>query len=164
MPRLSVYYLRASLIYLLLGFALGGLLLANKGFMLSSAIWMLLPLHIEFDLMGWLVQLILGAAFWILPRFSKEPPRGNESLSWTAFFLLSIGILLVAIDGITDIQWLIVMGRAMEMLAWILFAFGNWRRIKAHGVGYVIWSEPHVKRWGQPALQGRVLWQRRRTS
>ncbi len=135
MPRLSVYYIRASLIYLVLGFTFGGLLLANKGLMLSPAIWMLLPVHIEFDLMGWLVQLAMGVAFWILPRFSKGPLRGNERLSWIAFFLINLGILLVALDGLTDIQWLAVMGRVLELLALTLFTFGNWRRIKPHGVG-----------------------------
>ena len=135
MPRLSVYFIRASLIYLFFGFTLGALLLANKGHTLSAVIWMLLPVHIEFDLVGWLVQLALGVAFWILPRFSKEPRRGDERLSWAAFFFLNIGILLVAIGGIPDISWLIVIGRAMEMLALVVFALGNWRRIKAHGVG-----------------------------
>ena len=134
MPRLSVYYIRASLIYLFLGFTLGGLLLANKGHSLSPAIWMLLPMHIEFDLVGWLVQLALGVAFWILPRFSKEPRRGNERLSWVAFYFLNIGILLAATGGIPDTPCLIVIGRAMEMLALVLFALGNWKRIKAHGV------------------------------
>lgn len=135
MPRLSVYFVRASLIYLLLGFTLGGLLLANKGYLISPAIWMLLPLHVEFDLMGWLVQLAMGVAFWILPRFSKEPPRGKEQLSWSAFVLLNVGILLVASEGIFVVNSLLLLGRILETLALVLFAVGNWRRIKAHGVG-----------------------------
>lgn len=135
MPRLSVYYIRASLIYVLLGFTFGGLLLANKGFMISPAIWMLLPIHIEFDLVGWLVQLAMGVAFWILPRFSKGPVRGNERLSWLSFLLINLGILLVASDDIFEAQWLGLTGRGMETLSLILFVMGNWRRIKAHGVG-----------------------------
>lgn len=135
MPRLSVYYIRASMIYLVVGFTLGGLLLANKGFMISPTVWMLLPVHIEFDLIGWLVQLAMGVAFWILPRFSKGPLRGNERLSWLAFLLINAGILLVASDSIVDSNWLQQMGRVMEIVSLILFVMGNWRRIKAHGVG-----------------------------
>jgi hypothetical protein len=135
MPRLSVYFIRASLIYLLLGFTFGGLLLANKGFTISPAIWMLLPIHIEFDLVGWLVQLAMGVAFWILPRFSKGPIRGNERLSWSAFILINAGILLVVSDGLLKTNGLTLIGRAFEALAFVLFAVGNWRRIKAHGVG-----------------------------
>lgn len=135
MPRLSVYYIRASLIYLLLGFTFGGLLLANKGVMISPAIWMLLPIHIEFDLVGWLVQLALGVSFWILPRFSKGPPRGDERLSWFAFVFLNIGILSAVSEGMFNAQWLAIAGRGLEALALVLFAVGNWKRIKAHGVG-----------------------------
>jgi hypothetical protein len=135
MPRLSVYFIRASLVYLLLGFTLGGLLLANKGVMISLAIWMLLPIHIEFDLMGWLVQLAMGVAFWVLPRFSKGPLRGDERLSWLAFLLINLGILFVALEGILDFKWLVFTGRVIETIALAFFAVGNWRRIKPHGVG-----------------------------
>lgn len=134
MPRLSVYFIRASLIYLLLGFTLGALILANKGLTISPAIWMLLPIHIELDLIGWLIQLAMGVAFWILPRFSKGPIRGNERLSWFAFILINTGILLVASQGMFEINGLILIGRVFETLALVLFAVGNWRRIKAHGV------------------------------
>ncbi len=135
MPRLSVYFIRASLIYLLIGFTFGGLLLANKGVMISPAIWMLLPIHMEFDLMGWLVQLAMGVTFWILPRFSSGPARGDERLSWSAFLFVNVGILFVASETIFQVKWLILTGRVMETLALILFAVGNWRRIKPHGVG-----------------------------
>jgi len=135
MPRLSVYFIRASLIYMLLGFTFGGLLLANKGFMISPSAWMLLPIHIEFDLVGWLVQLAMGVAFWILPRFSKGPPRGNERLSWFAFLMINAGILLVVSDSLFEAEWLILGGRILETLALALFIVGNWRRVKAHGVG-----------------------------
>jgi hypothetical protein len=135
MPRLSVYFIRASLIYLLAGFTFGGLLLANKGVIISPAIWMLLPIHMEFDLMGWLVQLAMGVAFWILPRFSRGPLRGNERLSWYAFLLINIGILSVTLGAILNAQWLVFTGRAMETIALALFVLGHWTRIKAHGVG-----------------------------
>ena len=135
MPRLSVYFIRASLIYLLLGFTFGALILANKGLTIVPSIWMLLPIHIEFDLIGWLVQLAMGVGFWILPRFSKAPIRGNERMSWYAFILINSGILLVVSDGFLETNGLILIGRAFEALALVLFAAGNWRRIKAHGVG-----------------------------
>ena len=135
MPRLSVYFIRASLIYLLFGFTFGGLLLTNKGFMISPAVWMLLPIHIEFDLVGWLVQFAMGVAFWILPRFSRGARRGNERLSWLAFLLINIGILIVASQIIFEAKRLMLIGRALETLALALFAVGNWKRIKPHGVG-----------------------------
>ncbi len=56
MPRLSQWIIRTAFIYLLLGFTFGALLLAHKGVPLHPALWSWLPAHIEFLLMGWIVQ------------------------------------------------------------------------------------------------------------
>ena len=62
MPRLSVWFVRASLIYLLVGFTFGALMLAEKGIPYYPPIFNLLPIHIELLLIGWLVQLAMGVA------------------------------------------------------------------------------------------------------
>ncbi len=133
MPRLSVYFVRASLIYLILGFTLGGLLLANKGVMISPLIWALLPIHIEFTFVGWMVQLAIGIAFWILPRFSKSPIRGDERWSWGAFILLNAGIICVVLQSLFGLHWLSFIGRIFEALALTAFVIGNWKRVKPIG-------------------------------
>lgn len=130
MPRLSVYFVRASLIYLLLGFTFGGLMLANKGVMISPMIFALLPLHIEFAFVGWMVQLTMGIAFWILPRFSHGTPRGNEQLSWLAFLLINAGLFFVLLQSLSANEWLSPAGRILEALSLAVFAIGNWKRIK----------------------------------
>ena len=133
MPRLSVYFIRASLVYLALGFTVGGLLLANKGMMFLPQIWAFLPVHIEFSFVGWMVQLAMGVAFWILPRFSNHPIRGDERLSWLGFFLMNLGIWLVVMQIVVPVEWLTLAGRAFELLGVGLFAAGNWNRIKPLG-------------------------------
>lgn len=133
MPRLSVIFVRTSLIYLAAGFTFGGLLLANKGVFISPLIWMLLPTHIEFLMMGWLVQLAMGMAFWILPRFSQGAPRGNERWSWAALIFLNIGILLAVLQSLTGAQWLMFFGRVLETLGLAAFVIGNWKRVKPVG-------------------------------
>lgn len=134
MPRLSVYLIRASLIYLLVGLAIGGLILANKGFAFLPTVWSLLPLHIEFSFIGWMIQLAMGVAFWILPRFANSPTRGNEKIIWLVFILLNLGICFVAIQVIFTLNYFTFIGRVLETLAFILFISGNWKRIKPHGV------------------------------
>ena len=47
MPRLSQWYVKLSFGYLLAGFTVGALLLANKGRPIHPALWGLLPAHIE---------------------------------------------------------------------------------------------------------------------
>jgi hypothetical protein len=130
MPRLSVWFVRCSLVYLLLGFTIGGLLLANKGLLFAPWLWSLLPAHIEFLLLGWMAQLAMGVAFWILPRFGSGRPRGREALIYAALGTLNLGIWMVALQPYLAPVWLTVGGRVLEALAALLFLFGSWRRIK----------------------------------
>lgn len=132
MPRLSVWFVRASLIYLLFGFTFGALILAQKGISYYPPVWNLFSIHMEFLLVGWFAQLAMGVAFWILPRFSSGPPRGNARLLWISFVLINLGILFSALY-----LWFpaaVIIGRAAEAGAGIVFAIGLWRRVKPHGV------------------------------
>ncbi|MEP7137523.1 MAG: hypothetical protein ABI904_21580 [Chloroflexota bacterium] len=128
MPRLSVWFVRASMIYLLLGLAFGALLLAQKGIPFYASVWYLLPLHMEFLLVGWLIQLAMGVAFWIIPRFSNAAPRGPVKLVWLSFAFFNAGILISTLQFWFPITVLI--GRITEVIAGILFVIGSWQRIK----------------------------------
>jgi hypothetical protein len=135
MPRLSRLFVRAALLYLALGFTFGALLLAHKGVPLHPALWSLLPAHIEFVLVGWMVQLALGVAFWILPRFAREPKRGDERPAWAAFMLLNLGIWAVSFVPLLDgFSWLTPVGRAAQAAGVLAFAFYAWARVKPAGV------------------------------
>lgn len=130
MPRLSQWMVRAALIYLLLGFTIGALLLAHKGISLHPALWRWLPTHIECLLMGWIVQLAMGIAFWILPRYWQPPRRPKGPYAYAAFILLNLGIWCV-IAGTTFQagSWVVLVGRILEMGAVIAFARHAWTRI-----------------------------------
>jgi len=132
MPKLSVWFVRASFLYLLLGLTFGALLLAEKGIPFYTPVWNLFPLHIEFLLMGWLLQLAMGVAFWVIPRFSRGSSRGPVKLVWVSFALLNAGILIGVLQ-----YWspaVVLIGRVTEVVAGILFVIGSWQRIKPHGV------------------------------
>lgn len=130
MPRLSRLLVRAAFVYLILGFTVGALLLMHKGVPLHPLLWSWLPAHIEFLLMGWIVQLTMGVAFWILPRFWTQPRRPHESYVWIAFVLLNIGVwLVVAGTTLRAGQWAIFAGRAAELGAVLLFGLHNWGRV-----------------------------------
>ena len=134
LPRFSVWALRLALLYLVLGFTLGGLLLFHKGIPLTAALWSILPLHIEVLIFGWLVHLISGVAFWILPRFARAPKRGNERLAWASLLLLNGGIWFSGLGPFFPVQaGLILLGRTFELLAAVTFALHAWPRIKPPG-------------------------------
>jgi heme/copper-type cytochrome/quinol oxidase subunit 1 len=128
--------IRASLLYLFAGFTFGALLLFHKGIPISAVLWGLLPAHIDFLLFGWTVQLVMGMAFWILPRFSREPRRGNVGLAWLAFGLLNAGVLLVGFAPLVSASAVVsLLGRFAEAGAGLAFAAHAWPRVKEVGAG-----------------------------
>lgn len=131
MPRLTVWMVRAALLHLGVGFTVGMLMLFNKGVPLAPAIYRLLPVHIEMLLLGWTIQLGMGVAFWVLPRFPKAPRYGRERLGWTACGLLNAGITLMVANIWLAYPWLPFVGRALELAAVIAFAVLIFPRVKA---------------------------------
>lgn len=133
MPRLSVWILRVALIYLGVGFTFGAYMLANKGINFDPGAWRLLFPHMELLLVGWTTQLILGVAFWIMPRFSGSEKYGRVRLVWVSVVLLNMGILTVVAGGWIGCNELILSGRVAELLAAVLFAIYIVPRVKPLG-------------------------------
>ena len=130
MPRLSFWAVRLALIYMLVGFTLGALLLANKGIPFAPWVWNLLPVHIGFLLFGFVVQLLMGVAFWVLPRFSGGS-RGNITVGWMAIVFLNLGIWMLACQALFSLPGSITFaGRVFEALAGLLFVSNIWMRVK----------------------------------
>ena len=122
MPWLTRTFLRFSLLYFISGLTIGSLILANKGLLFYPPLWRLLPIHIELLFLGWIVQMVFGVAFWILPRFWEMPRRGNVNGSYLAFILLNIGIWLVVIATISLLPSSIILaGRVAKFSAIIAF-------------------------------------------
>jgi cbb3-type cytochrome oxidase subunit 1 len=137
MPRLSRLFVRASLVYLIAGFTVGAVLLAGRALLDPAAAAGLLaagPLtraHAEFLLFGWIVQLTMGVAFWILPRFRPGPPRGNVTAAAIGFALLNAGVLMVGLGPAFALPaWLAPAGRLAEAGAAVAFALHFWPRVK----------------------------------
>lgn len=135
MPRLSAWAVRLALLYLLAGFTLGGLILAQKGVSYFPPVWLLLPAHVEFLVMGWTVNLIFGVAYWILPRYPGGS-RGWTALPVSAVVLLNLGILLAAGYGTWGgSPWILLAARLLQALAVAGFAASAWKRVRPTVVG-----------------------------
>ncbi len=129
MPRLSVWFVRAALLHLAIGFTMGALLLWHKAYPLHPLLWRVLPMHMEFLLVGWTVQLALGVAYWILPRWQSQ--RGDVRPAWAALVLLNAGVWLVALAPYAGpANGLMVVGRVLEAIAALAFAVHAWPRVK----------------------------------
>lgn len=130
MPRLSIWAVRLSLLYMLSGFTSGAILLANKGVPFVPLAWNLLPGHIDMLLFGFVIQLAIGMGYWILPRY-RSGSRGNETGVWIALAMLNLGIGLAAFTGWFNLPVEgLALGRLFEGTAAALFAIQAWRRIR----------------------------------
>jgi cbb3-type cytochrome oxidase subunit 1 len=128
MPKLSVFLIRAALMALVAGAALGAVLLGVPG-MPGVARWR--PLHAELLLMGWTAQLAFGVAYWILPRFRSGAERGRDWLAWSTFLLINLGMVLAGTGrSIAGWEAAALAGRWAEGVAAVTFAAHAWGRVR----------------------------------
>lgn len=137
MPALSRWCLRAALAYLVCGMAMGSWMLilqARRGYG-PGAPWP--ALHAHLLLVGFLLLLIFGVAFWMFPRVAGR--RTGRDAGWIAFALLNAGLLLrvvaepLADSGRGAAAWDVLLGAAavLPALAAVAFAVAIWPRIRA---------------------------------
>lgn len=135
MPRVSAWFVRSSLVCLALGFTLGALMLAAKGTRDTGLIPRLLPVHIELLLVGWMLQLAMGVALWILPRFGVQGIARGVASAWIAFALLNVGVVLAATGPVLPYApGVTFAGRAAEVAAAAAFVASVWARVRASGL------------------------------
>ena len=144
MPRLSQLLIRTALLWLAIGYSVGGLVLLNKGVPLLPWLWTLRFTHVHLLLVGWMVQFAYGVAFWILPRLDASGARGNERLAWLCYWALNGGVglaalhdpVVVAVDGAcslgaTLLQTLPVLAGLLYVLSACAFIAHAWPRVIA---------------------------------
>ena len=125
---------RSALCWLAAGVTMGALLFSAKAVPMPAGVFRLFPLHAEALLIGWMVQLAMGVAWWILPKYSKLPERGPGAPIWTAWGLLNVGVLLAGIGrSVGATEFVVLAGRIAELFAAVAFAAAAWPRVKAFG-------------------------------
>jgi hypothetical protein len=131
------YFIRTALIYLLLGFVVGGLVLINQGLALDGRITALLPVFYHLLMVGWVTQLICGVALWLFPPLSREQPHGDERLGWFSYAALNIGLpLRVIFEPLHTwlpapwLGWPLALSALLQVIAIWLFVIAIWPRVK----------------------------------
>ena len=146
MTPTSMWLVRLAVAYLVVGTSIGSILLGGKGFEIPAWLWALRPLHIEFLLFGWMVQLAFGVASWILPR---TPSRYSMRPVIAAAVCLNVGVWMVGLsgmgpsvgglvgrsiggwDGFSVGLLLALIGRLFEICAFAAFAYHIWPRVRS---------------------------------
>jgi hypothetical protein len=132
MPLLSRFYIRTALVWLVLGTTLGGIILWNKASPIPGA-WQLLTAHITLVTWGWILQLSLGVAYWILPRIGVERPR--PYLAAVAYGLLNAALVIGASASLLPVPWPGILVGALQLLALLSFGLHAWPRVRRSAYG-----------------------------
>jgi hypothetical protein len=119
MPGISIWMIRISLIYLMITFITGSILLLNKTILLQPVVWALLPVHIEMAMLGWILQFVLGTAYWMFPRYMEGEIRGNRKAAFWMVITVNTGIIMSAFA--MGNEWLLFIGRLFLAMGVILF-------------------------------------------
>src|SRR5438067_1536503 len=92
MPTVARLFVKASLVWMVLGVTLGGWLLLWP-WVSGQAVaypWSIVHAHILF--VGFLMNMVMGVAYWMFPRPRLVPRR--EELSAAALILMNLGLAL----------------------------------------------------------------------
>jgi len=137
MPPLTRYFIKTALIYLAAALLVGLALAARAAFDLPAEIAALSPVFFHLFMVGWVTQLIFGMLFWMLPKYSKELPRGSEKLAWAAYLLINVGLILrvigeplVALRSDLGVGWLLALSAILQLLGGWAFIANAWPRVK----------------------------------
>ena len=116
---------------------LGALLVARPTIDLPAQIAAFQPVYFHLLMVGWVTQLIIGVAYWMFPKYSREQPRRSETLGWVVFILLNAGLILrvigeplLALQPESGLGWLLVLSALCQLLAGWGFVLNTWARVK----------------------------------
>lgn len=145
MPLLTRCFLKTAVLYFVASFCLGGYLLIAVGLQRNVPV-VLQPVYWHMLLVGWLMQLIFGVAYWMFPPPAGKPrsthpsPHRYPALAWFTYAALNVGLLLRVIvepwHGVRPqlgLGWLLVCSAVLQVTAGWAFVITIWSRIRGRG-------------------------------
>lgn len=137
MPTLSRWFIKAGMVYFVIGLMMSAVLLAQPIMDWSPRLVVLRPVYLHFLFIGWVTQIIMGVGYWMFPKYTRERPRGSEKLGWSVFVLLNAGLILrgigepvVALDPQAGWGWTLALASLCLLFAGWGFILNTWGRIK----------------------------------
>jgi len=137
MPPLTRWFIKSSLLCLVLALTLRVLQTGEYPDQIAPMISALSPVYFHLFMVGWVTQAIFGVVFWMFPKYSLSAPRGSERLGWISFWLLNVGLSLrIVAEPMNALQsgWLwsalLVSSGLAQWLAGLAFVANSWSRVK----------------------------------
>lgn len=128
MSNITVWFLKCAMVYFLLAVLLG------LHMSIAGPVYPVMPIHVHFNLLGWMSMMVYGVGYHILPRFSGVP-LWSERLSYWQLWLANIGLIGMAIGWFARSAYgdttLLFIASLAEALAIAFFVLNMFKTIKA---------------------------------
>lgn len=146
MPDVSRLFVKTSLVFFVLTFVSGGVLLAYQSFGRLEVPWAFIVSHTHAGLVGWLGLMVMGVAYWMFPldkkRFEEGRGRYHRAVALTNYWLVFGGLVLrvllelVAGRGVGGL-WggLLAFAGIAQAVGVLIFVWEIWSRVRGIGVG-----------------------------
>ena len=121
MSEVTRNFIKASLLYLLVGVALGLVMALSTDLSLT-----LRASHAHINLLGWVSMLMFGVAYHIIPRFHGRLLH-SEPLAAIHFWLANVGLVGLAVAFPLGIPVLTGIFGAVWAAAAFIFVYNLWK-------------------------------------
>lgn len=131
MNRLSILFIRASLVYLAISTILGVMIIVGPGYSF---------IHSHLSLIGWVTFFVFGAAYEIIPHYSGRPVY-SEKLGKIHFWLGNIGLIGMVLSypfmrmymlkgkDFSDALLIVMLFGIIEAVSIFMFTYNIWKSI-----------------------------------
>lgn len=92
MPFYTRLFVKTSLVYAVLAVVL--LTLTDMASLMQWSNFSPYQTALHLFLVGWVLQLIIGVAYWMFPKYTRERPRGYDGLMLVSYIGLNLGLVL----------------------------------------------------------------------
>lgn len=142
MPVEARWFVKAGLCYLVLTFVAGSVLLVAEAVGVPAP-YVVAVEHAHLGMVGWLVNVVIGIALWMLPlnreRFPATQGRYPVAAPWICFALLNGGLVLrllaepwYALGGRpAAASALMIVAAVAQPVAVAVFVAVAWQRVRA---------------------------------
>ncbi len=134
------YFVKTSIIFLIVGIFTGLYMSLNKHLFYTGFSPELISAHTHIILVGSIMMMIMGVALWFFPRAEKDDKKYNPDLILVTYWIMTIStalrFLFQVVGSFIELKYIetgISVFSTFQVLAIILFFYAMWGRIR--GVG-----------------------------
>lgn len=133
-------YIKTSILFLLVGLAIGGWMIVQRELLGRYPPQYEISAHTHALFVGFILMMIQGVALWLFPRPDRADTQYRPALALAAYWLVTIGTAVRVIGELARVRpvagwvpWAIVMAGMAQIAGLALFFYTIWPRIRSVG-------------------------------